>query len=196
MVSRSPSKNPRKPIGIDGPVRCFISHRCNEYDNAIWRKSFEKFLIKLNITPVYGCDLDATPYGILGDGIENAMKKSEMFFAVITPSWLELNEISGWPKREWEMWQVTHGGSGNKKRCMGFLFNVNRESIEFNRDLRTYSVSWKTFKFKKQSVFSSLFTPMTPLFGSFEVHSKDYDIIVKRLNAMVEDALDARLHNS
>jgi len=125
-------KNNKKILG-------FISHRCKDYDNAQWRKIFENFLISKGITPIYGCFLEKNFRGILSNNIQNAMKKGDIYIAVITDSWQKENE--GWPKKEWEMWQEINQGNEKLERCFGLLIDIKRHQVRFIQDLISYEVS-------------------------------------------------------
>jgi hypothetical protein len=109
----------------------FISHRCDDYDSARWRKSFESFLRKLRIKPTYGCLLEDNITGILEKNIELAIKQSEIYIATVTPSWIETQKKDiGWPKKEWKLWNEIKE-EPYKNFCIGLLIDTKRKDVGF-----------------------------------------------------------------
>ncbi|MCK5024577.1 MAG: hypothetical protein KAR56_03060 [Thermoplasmata archaeon] len=169
--------NPKSTNQSFNPVKCFISHRCKEYDNAKWKPAFEIFLIEQGIQPVYGCDLDITAHGLIDEDIEEAIKMSEMYIAVITESWKDISDTVGWPRKEWDLWKSLHSDNEARKRCIGLLLNVNRDTVDFLGYLRSYPL--------KNTGMASL--QIKELFADYKTDKNTYKTITTKLNKMVEE---------
>lgn len=124
----------------DDMVLGFVSHRCNDYDSAPWRISFEEFLKSKGIKPLYGCFLEENFKGILSNNIRKAMENSDLYIATITTSWQKA-EYEGWPKKEWEMWQEINRKNEKLERCFGLLIDVKRNQVQFIKDLISYKLN-------------------------------------------------------
>jgi len=180
---------------IRQPVKGFVSHRCKDYDEAPWRADFEEFLIQNSIEPSYGCTIDTNFRALMTENIENAMKLSNLYIAVITDTWRKV-ENEGWPKKEWDMWFTLHKGNYEVSRnCIGFILDIKRTEVGFISNLISFPFGKPGitgFKDKNKNLYNVPITKVKELFGNdknkYFVRIGDYDKIIKRLKRMVEIA--------
>lgn len=156
-------------------IDCFISHRCKDYDNSLFRPPFEKYLKRLYLKPKYGCTLYAGKSGFLENKIAFAMENSEIFIAVVTESWAPKHKPV-WPPKEFEMWQSIKKDTPAYDRCIGLLIETEREHIDYLSELVTLSVYFHSSTFPTLQKPSSKFKVNLVTF----LKENEYDYVMEK----------------
>jgi hypothetical protein len=167
-------------------INAFISHRCEEYDEISFQQGFKRFLLRNRIRPRYGCKLDYGNKGILDKNIPLAMEECKIYIAFATPSWENVSTDTGWPMREWRIWQDIHKDKPDiMNNCIGFKYNVNFHNIPYIKNLVFYTVD---FSYDKKSYPPKKHPNKRRLFGGYKaccwVLKNEYPLIKNAITDM------------
>lgn len=158
-------------------IPVFVSHRCNDYDRWNFRRTFESLLRQYNLYAKYGCFLNKTFEGSIHDNIQNSMKQSYAFIAIISKTW---SDTEGYPVTEWNWWKHLSAQDPSRYRLadyIGFHVNTERDIISFYTDMVTFIVttrpnsgySYPLYTHQKKTLY---------------IRKKDYSIITDRLSRL------------